>query len=187
MSTPALARALMVAVAVVALTALVLPAGAEAAVTGRFALGDSVMKGAEPRLKHRGFSVNTAISRQVDEGVDILRQKRANGSLGKQVVVHLGTNGTFSSSQCRAMHRIAGSKRNLFVVTVKVPRPWQNSNNRVIKRCAKRYSNTFLIDWKKYVSRHSGLVEGDGYHLTPRGARKYTGLIDRTVDRLGSR
>jgi len=158
-----------------------------AATKGRFALGDSVMLGAKPRLENRGFAVNTAISRQVYDGVNILKSKRRSGALHKQTVVHLGTNGTFSASQCRAMHRIVGKKRNLFLLTVKVPRSWEDLNNRVIRRCAKRYRNTFLIDWRKFVSNHRGLIESDGYHLTPRGQRKYTALVDRKVDRLGQR
>jgi hypothetical protein len=171
----------------VALGSLAVPSAAHAAAKGRFALGDSVMQGAKPRLENRGFSVNTAISRQVSDGVDILRSKKRNGTLRKQVVVHLGTNGTFSAAQCRAMHRTVGKKRNLYVVTVKVPRQWEGSNNRVIRRCAKRYKNTFLIDWKKFVAQHNGLVESDGYHLTPRGQRKYAALVDRKVDKFGSR
>jgi len=176
----------MAAIAViVALVTIAMPTAADAA--ARFALGDSVMQGAKPRLENRGFSVNTAISRQVSDGVDILRSKKRNGTLRKQVVVHLGTNGTFSASQCRAMHRTVGQKRNLYVVTVKVPRQWEGSNNRVIRRCAKRYQNTFLIDWKKFVAQHNGLIESDGYHLTPRGQRKYAALVDRKVDKFGSR
>ena len=178
----------MTAIAViVALATLAIPTAADAAARGRFALGDSVMLGAKPRLENRGFTVNTAISRQVSDGVDILRSKKGNGTLPKQVVVHLGTNGTFSASQCRAMHKAVGKRRNLYVVTVKVPRQWESSNNRVIRRCAKRYQNTFLIDWRKFVSQRNGLIEQDGYHLTPRGARKYTSLVNRKVDQLGSR
>jgi len=180
------ARTTAIAV-IVALVTLTVPTAADAAAKGRFALGDSVMQGAKPRLENRGFAVNTAISRQVSAGVDILRSKKRKGTLRKQVVVHLGTNGTFSAAQCRAMHKAVGKQRNLYVVTVKVPRQWEGSNNRVIRRCAKRYTNTFLIDWKKFVSQHNGLIEQDGYHLTPRGQRKYTALVDRKVDKLGSR
>ena len=61
------------------------------------------MLGAKSQLQARGFSVNTAVSRQVSEGIDALRSMKNNGNLRKQVVVHLGTNGTFSASQCNAM------------------------------------------------------------------------------------
>ena len=154
---------------------------------GRTAIGDSVMEGAKASLHRRGFAVDTSISRQVSGGVGVLRTKKDNGTLRRQVVVHLGTNGTFTSSQCRTMHKIVGKKRNLLLLSVKVPRPWQASNNRVIDRCATRYSNTYLLDWNRYVRQHRGIVEGDGYHLTPKGARKYAALVDRRVDQLQGR
>jgi hypothetical protein len=172
---------------IVTFAALSVATAAAAEASNRFALGDSVMLGAKPQLENHGFSVNTAISRQVSDGVDILRAKKRRGTLSKQVVVHLGTNGTFRASQCRAMHKAVGHRRNLYVVTVTVPRQWEGSNNRVVRRCANRYHNTFLIDWRKYVERHNGLIEPDGYHLTPRGQRKYAALMDRKVDNLGSR
>lgn len=110
-----------------------------------------------------------------------------NGNLRKQVVVHLGTNGTFSSSQCNAMRRIVGKHRNLFLVTVKVPRSWAAGNNRVIASCVKRFNHTYVIDWKKFVSNHGGVVEGDGYHLTPKGGKKYAVFLDQKVDQHSSR
>jgi hypothetical protein len=145
------------------------------------------MAGAASSLRRRGFSVDTSISRQVSGGLGVLSAKKRSGTLRRQVVVHLGTNGTFSSAQCRAMHRLVGRHRNLLLLTVKVPRPWEGPNNRVISRCAKRYSNTYLLDWKRYVRRHHGIVEGDGYHLTPKGARKYAALVDSRIDRLQGR
>jgi hypothetical protein len=154
---------------------------------GRAAIGDSVMKAAKPRLTARAYAVNAAVSRQVSGGVKLLRSKKQEGALRTQVVVHLGTNGTFRWSQCRSMHRIVGPRRNLFLVTVKVPRPWERANNRVIARCSKKYANTFMIDWRRYARHHDALLAGDGYHLTLKGARRYAALVDRTVDRLGRR
>lgn len=152
--------------------------------SGRTAVGDSVMEGAASNLRRRGFAVDTAISRQVSDGIAALRAKRDNGNLRRQVVAHLGTNGTFSSGQCKAIRKVVGKHRNLVLLTVKVPRPWAAGNNRVISRCAKRYSNVYLLDWQRYVKRHHGLVYGDGYHLTAKGARKYAALVDHRVDAL---
>jgi len=154
---------------------------AQAAPSGRFALGDSVMLGAKARLENRNYSVNAKTSRQVQSGVDLLRAKARDNSLRTNVVVHLGTNGTFTQQQCRAMHSVVGSSRRLFLVTVNVPRSWAKPNNRVINRCAARYSNTYLVDWRGFVKRHPGVVESDGYHLTYAGARKDAALIDQRV------
>lgn len=182
------------AVALVAALLLTITATAEsssAAVSrvpnGRIAVGDSVMLGAKSHLQHRGFHVDASESRQVSSGVALLRSMKKHGSLRKQVVVHLGTNGTFTSSQCSAMRRTVGKHRNLFLVTVEVPRSWEAGNNKVIRHCASRYGNVRLIDWKGYVSHRSGLLYGDGVHLTPKGAKRYAALVDRNVDQYASR
>lgn len=188
MHFPVVRHGIAVVVAVLLAAGVQLPAGsAQAASPGRFALGDSVMLGAKARLVHRGFTVNAKTSRQVQTGLDLLRAKVRDRSLRTNVVVHLGTNGTFTKQQCRAMHTAVGSKRRLFLVTVKVPRSWAKPNNRVIKRCAARFSNTYLIDWRRFVKRHPRVVESDGYHLTSSGAKKYARLIDRRVDAVVSR
>jgi len=150
---------------------------------GRFALGDSVMRGAQSNLRNRGFRVNASGSRQVSEGLAALRAQRKRGQLPKNVVVHLGTNGTFTASQCAAMHRTVGGKRRLFVLTIKVPRSWTAPNNRVLTRCARKFGNTHLIDWRKFAVNHRWATYDDGYHLTPRGAVAYANLIDRNVSR----
>jgi hypothetical protein len=184
-------RLLLALTALGLVSLLVLPAATAAQharlSSGRFAVGDSVMLGAKTRLQHRGFAVNAVKSRQVADGIDVLRAKRRHGALPRQVVVHLGTNGTFLAGQCRQMHHIVGRKRHLILLTVRVPRSWSAANNRVISRCAQRYRNTFVVDWRRYANRHGGLVESDGYHLTPKGARRYAGLVDRKVDYLASR
>lgn len=148
---------------------------------GRLALGDSVMLGASSRLRKRGFAVNATESRQVADGVAIVKAKRANGTLPRTVVVHLGTNGTFTFAQCRAMHRAAGAHRRLFVTTIKVRRSWTKGDNRVLRRCAARYLNTFLIDWQQRATGRPSYFYSDGFHLTPRGARVYARMMDRAT------
>ena len=150
---------------------------------GRYALGDSVMLGAKSNLRNRGFRVNAAGSRQVSDGIDVLRSQKRRGKLPKNVVVHLGTNGTFTAGQCGSMHRLVGAKRKLFVVTIKVRRSWSGPNNRVLTRCARKFGNTHLIDWRKFAVNHGWATYADGYHLTSRGAVAYANLIDRNVSR----
>jgi len=164
------------------LLALAPPAAGRAdPAAGRYALGDSVMLGAQSKLRDRGFRVNASGSRQVSQGIAVLKSQKERGKLPKNVVVHLGTNGTFTASQCSTMHRLVGAKRTLFVVTVKVPRSWTAPNNRVLKRCARKFANTRLIDWRKFAVNHRWATYSDGAHLTPRGATAYANLIQRNV------
>lgn len=151
---------------------------------GRFALGDSVMLGAKYRLKALGFqTVDAKQSRQAYTGPAELR--RRGGSLPQNVVVHLGTNGTFPLSTCEAMVRAVGPERRLFLVTVHVARSWTKSNNKVIRQCASKYpaGRVTVIDWDWAASRHPSWLYPDRTHLKPAGATGYARLIAAAINR----
>ncbi len=59
------------------------------------AIGDSVMLGAKSQLKAAGVrKVDAAVSRQASVGPGLVRERGA--ALPEHVVVHLGTNGTYT-------------------------------------------------------------------------------------------
>lgn len=149
---------------------------------GRFALGDSVMLGARSSLKAHGIAVDAVQSRQAYSGPAELR--RRGGSLPENVIVHLGTNGTFPLSTCRAMVKAVGPKRHLFLVTIHVPRSWTKGNNKVIRTCAaENPSRVTVIDWDWAASRHPSWLYSDKTHLKPAGARGYARVIDQAIAR----
>lgn len=150
----------------------------------RYALGDSVMLGAKYAMKDLGFGIVDAVqSRQAYSGAAELRHRGA--ALPANVVVHLGTNGTFPLSSCHDMVKAAGPDRRLYLVTIHVPRSWQKGNNKVIRQCAADYpaGRVTVIDWDWAASRHPRWLYSDGTHLTPAGARGYAGVIDSVIDR----
>jgi hypothetical protein len=149
----------------------------------RYALGDSVMLGAKPNLKDKGFAiVDAAESRQAYKGPSLLRKR--GGKLPKNVVIHLGTNGTFPLSVCKKMVSTAGPDRRVFLVTVHVPRSWQKANNKVIHACDAAFAadRVHVIDWNATVKSHPKWLYGDHTHLRPAGARGFAALIDNNVD-----
>jgi len=140
------------------------------------------MLGAKYRLKALGFGIVDAVeSRQAYTGPAELR--RRGGSLPDTVVVHLGTNGTFPLSTCKAMVRAVGPERHLFLVTVHVARSWTKGNNEVIRQCAAAFppGRVTVIDWNWAASRHPSWLYSDKTHLTPAGARGYARVIDRAI------
>lgn len=149
--------------------------------TSGYAIGDSVMLGARSQLRKRGFVVNAAVSRQSYSGPAMVRKRAL--SLPRALVVHLGTNGTFPLDTCRRIVTNAGITRKVYLVTVAVPRSWERSNNRVIRRCAASFpaGRVTVVDWKGLVSRHRAWLTSDGFHLRPDGAVGYARLIARTV------
>ena len=170
---------------VVLLTAVVAPPAMAA--NDRYAVGDSVMLGARSNLKEKGFGVDATESRQAYTGPALLRKK--GDRLPTNVVVHLGTNGTYPLSTCKALVRAAGPNRRVFLVTVHVPRSWEKANNKVIRACADSFApgRVTVIDWDAAVSQHPSWLYSDRIHLKPAGGAAFAKLIDSSVDEAVAR
>lgn len=148
----------------------------------RYAIGDSVMLGARDALRARGFTVDAAVSRQAYVGPALLRRKGAR--LPENVVVHLGTNGTFPLATCKRMVTQAGPKRRVFLVTVNVRRSWERSNNAVLRSCDAAFpgDRVTVIEWKRAAAPHRAWFYSDGVHLRPSGRRAFARMISNAVD-----
>jgi hypothetical protein len=161
---------------------------AAAAPAGVLAVGDSVMLGSKPLLRRSGVrTVDAVVGRQFGSAVSIVERAAARGSLPRNVVVHLGTNGTVTLKACKGVVRHAGPERKVFLVTVRVPRAWQDSNNRTLRRCAAAYGEdrAEVVDWSAYSAGHPGWFGADRVHPTPAGRSHYTSLIERAVESDG--
>ena len=136
------------------------------------------MLGAVPHLTQAvpGISVDASVSRQVSAGIALLSSWRSSGFLNDVVVVHLGTNGTFTSSQFDQMMGVLSDVRLVVFVNVKVPRSWEGGNNSVLASGTARYGNAVLVNWYA-ASAVTGVFGSDGIHLTGQGASLYAGLI----------
>ncbi len=174
--------ALLAAAVVSATTVAVVPPASAVPSADRFALGDSVMLGARSALRELGFTVNATESRQAYSAPAMLRQR--SQSLPENVVVHLGTNGTFPLSTCKAIVRAAGPERRVFLVTVHAKRSWQRGNNAMLRACDESFagSRVYLVDWDKAASQHRSWLYSDGIHLKPAGATAFASLIEDAVD-----
>jgi hypothetical protein len=148
-----------------------------------FAIGDSVMVGAAPQLEAAvpNVRIDALLGRQVTAAIQILQERKAAGKLGDVVIVHLGTNGTFSVRQFDEMMQVLQGERRVVFVNVKVPRVWEAPNNTVLTDGVKRYANAVLIDWNSISSAYPEWFWGDGIHLRPDGAVAYAGMIAAAV------
>lgn len=152
---------------------------------GRLGIGDSVMLGAKQELRARGFGVvDAVVSRQFYRAPALVRYWRRQGRLPEDVVIHLGTNGTVNLTDCYHAVRAAG-RRKVFLVNLKVPRSWRVEDNHRLRRCAKHFSNAYLIDWYKHSHDHPGWFARDGYHLTGSGRIAYATLIKQAISATG--
>jgi hypothetical protein len=149
--------------------------------SGRYAIGDSVMLGARQALIGYGFRVNADVSRQFDDAVHLVHHIAVGGHLPVDVVVHLGTNGLIDGDDCDALVRVAGRERHVYLVTIKVPRPYRDANNRRLRACGRRHDNASVVDWYAFSRYHRAWFYADGYHLRPVGRHAYAELLDRSV------
>jgi len=144
-------------------------------------IGDSVMLGARWVMKKNGIAiVDAQKNRQATAGPALLRKRGMN--LPVNVVVHLGTNGTFTADACKAMITAAGPTRRVFFLTLAVPRSWEAKNNAVIRTCVAAHpGQALLIDWHAMAAKHPKWLYSDRIHLRPAGAKGYSQMIEQAV------
>jgi lysophospholipase L1-like esterase len=146
------------------------------------AIGDSVMLGAAENLAARGVVVDAAQSRQMRDYVPTVQALAAQGLLGDVVVVHLGTNGSFSEETMTAFFDALVSVPRVFVMTIHADRGYTQRNNELIASLPGRYPNVTVIDWSALVASCDGnCLYADGIHLPPAGRRFYADLIFQAI------
>jgi peptidoglycan/LPS O-acetylase OafA/YrhL len=156
--------------------------------TGRvLAVGDSVMLGASSELRAafgRNLVIDASVSRQFSQGYsEVLADERV--AHASTVVVHLGTNGFVDFDELKTMLDGLRKVPRVVLVTVRVPRIWQDSVNNALAYAAKHWPNVVLADWHSVASANQGLLV-DGVHPDPSGARLYAATIARAA-RMPSR
>ncbi len=131
------------------------------------AVGDSVMLDYQDPLKSAiaGINVDAAVSRQWSDGEQILESLKADGQLGGDVIVGLGTNGPITDTDFDNMMTILSGASRVVFVNVHVDRPWQDPNNAVLASGAARYPNAVVADWATLAAQNPGWFGSDGTHL----------------------
>jgi hypothetical protein len=144
------------------------------------AIGDSVMVRAAPDLAVRGVAVDAKTSRQFTSAVPLVSLLAAAGRLPQTVVVHLGTNGSFSMGTCDALVAAVGPRTLVFVnVNLNGRRSWEGAVNVTLAACTARH-HLRLVDWKSYSTGRPWFAD-DHIHLTANGAIAYADLIRANI------
>jgi hypothetical protein len=149
------------------------------------AIGDSVMLDYQDALQTSipGVNVSASVSRQWSEGESILQTLKADGLLGADVIVALGTNGPITDTDFDNMMAILGGASRVVFVNVHVDRPWQDPNNAVLTDGASRYPNVVIADWAALAAQNPQWFGADGTHLAidGPGADALASLIASTL------
>ena len=146
--------------------------------TNAVAVGDSVMLGASGALTSAmpGMRVDAKVGRQFDSVLNVVSWYESEGLIPGPLVVHAGTNGTFTDGDLDRLMEIAGD-RKVLLVNARVARPWQDLVNQRLAAAAQRHPNAVLVDWYSLASAHPEWFANDGAHLKTAGAAAFAELI----------
>jgi hypothetical protein len=151
-----------------------------------YAIGDSVMLGAQPCLERLGYAVDAQGSRSVRAGLLALALAKRERRLPSWVVVHLGTNGGVTWQDIDAILDLLGPTRQVVLTTVQLPNDptrytFETSSNLALHSAALRHANVRIADWHAMSDRYPGMVWSEGIHLTPMGCWAYADLVRTTL------
>ena len=133
--------------------------------------------------------MDAAVSRQWSDGEPILQTLKADGQLGGDVIVGLGTNGPITDTDFDDMMAILGGASRVVFVNVHVDRPWQDPNNAVLANGATRYPNVVVADWATLAAQNPAVVRRRRHppgHRRARGRRARTAGGDDAVQRVNA-
>jgi len=142
------------------------------------AYGDSVLLGAATPLR----SATSHLHLDAVEGrpaYDVLDDVAADARahrLAPDVLIHVGDNSVIDPGQLRATLR-ALTGHHVVLMTLRVPRDWQDPNNQIIRSMATQFPYVSVVDWCRLSGGSNDWLYADGLHLTPDGAVAYTRLV----------
>jgi lysophospholipase L1-like esterase len=142
-------------------------------------VGDSLNVGVEPYLEEelRGWDVHTddVVGRPTTTGLERLSSESA--SLGRYVVISLGTNdsessvGAFGAAVGDVMG-LAGKGRCVVWATIHRDGDAYEPFNDALRTAASRNPNLRLVDWAAMIRQHPDWLGPDGVHATEEGYRQ---------------
>lgn len=153
------------------------------------AVGDSVMLASAPELLHvyPGMHIDAKVSRQMNTLPGIVQSLIDHDALRPILVVALGTNGSIGIGTLEHVHDMIGPNRQMVVVNVEEPRPWEGEVNSTLARFASENSgNVTMSDWYHAIKPHIDVLARDQIHPGGAGGRIYTAALQGALGRLAA-
>ncbi len=147
-------------------------------------VGDSVMLGAKPALTSKsvfgGHAYVDAVEGRQFSSTPALIARYVRTKHPHMVIVHLGNNGTVTFADMQSMMGTLRKVPTVVLVTLRVARSWEASDNRLIHYEAAHHSNVALADWHTLTTGRTGIF-WDGIHVNSKGASLYAAMLIRTI------
>ncbi|GGC77129.1 acyltransferase family protein [Enterococcus wangshanyuanii] len=148
------------------------------------AFGDSVVLDAAAGLQEifPKIIVDGEVGRQLYESAPTIQKLDKDKLLKDNVLVGLGTNGSFTEAQFDEFMTAIGTKRKVYWINVRVPtRRWQNEVNTMLDNMKTKYKNLTVIDWYNYSNAHEDWFYEDRVHPNVDGQVKYSNFIAKEI------
>jgi hypothetical protein len=136
------------------------------------AVGDSIMVDGMPNLRslYPGMAIDAVAGRQVAAGLSVMQALANLGRLEANIVVELGTNGTFTTAQLDRILSLAGGRHVVLLTNHCAYCSWVPSNNDLMaSRCTAERACT-VADWEALADVHPEWFGRDGVHMPIGGA-----------------
>ena len=151
---------------------------------GGLIVGDSVSLGAEQCLAPMGYWLDSEVGRQFPAGLQRLRAQAAQG-LPKTVVIHLGTNGPFTSSGFQEAMSLVSNRDRVVWVTIALPEQpryqFRDAINDLIRQQSAGYENVRVADFAAAAAQHPEWFYQDGVHINSAGCAGFASVVNEAV------
>ncbi|MGH9091473.1 MAG: acyltransferase family protein [Acidimicrobiales bacterium] len=151
---------------------------------GVTAIGDSIMIDAAPYLQQMlpGIVIDAKVGQHLTQVQATVGSLLAAGDIGTRLVLELGTNGPYTTTQLDALLGSLPPMKKVVLVNTRVPKTWQTEVNATIAAVAQSRPNVTLVNWYADSASTPQYFYTDGVHLNPQGAQYYASLIVQALD-----
>lgn len=142
-----------------------------------FAVGDSVLQMCGQSLQEffPQMYIDATVSRQFEDGLAVLQQKKEEGSLPGTILYALGTNGVLTSGQIEKLSK-QFPECQIYLLTIVTDQPWESKVNALLQEGVKDAPNLHLVDWHGFA-KGKNFFYADGTHPNPTGTPYYAQFI----------
>lgn len=125
--------------------------------------------------------IDGAVGRQLYQSSPVVENLMSQGRLKDTVVIILGANGSFTSSQFDSFAKTIGNDKKIFLVTTNAETEWKESVNQSFIEKSKANKNMYLVDWNSHMAGHADWLEPDGTHPNITGSEEMIKLIAKEI------
>lgn len=128
-------------------------------------------------------NVCAKVGLQVWQAPSLLEEFKGKESIHEDLVVALGSNGTFTEKQMKHLLEMTQAKK-VYFVTTHINRPWREKVNGDLKKmCDESQGKYRLIDWSSYYQSHATAdwLAPDKFHFVEPGIQAWIDFVGHAL------